>query len=111
MPPLDLYLNKRLADFEARLHKKALQTGAGPWAERTTAGHLITEACNRVYHRFRRRKRGPGRRPRQGPQGPTTTEQATVTVGQWASQRWETGEKKNKGLKTDEVVELAWQAR
>jgi hypothetical protein len=28
--PLDLYLNKRLADFEARLYKKTLQTGAGP---------------------------------------------------------------------------------
>ena len=40
VPPLDLYLNKRLADFEARLRKKALQVGAG--GERTTAGHLIS---------------------------------------------------------------------
>jgi hypothetical protein len=63
---LDLYLNKRLADFEGRLQKKTLQRGAGPEAERTTAGHLITEACNRVYQRFRRKKRGRGQRPRQG---------------------------------------------
>ena len=66
VPPLDLYLNKRLADFEARLRKKALQTGAGPGTGKTTTGHLITEACNRVYHKFRRKKRGPGQKPRQG---------------------------------------------
>ena len=60
VPPLDLYLNKRLADFEGRLRKKALQTGARPEAERTTAGHLIIEACNRVYQRFRRKRRGRG---------------------------------------------------
>ncbi|EAQ90773.1 hypothetical protein CHGG_02708 [Chaetomium globosum CBS 148.51] len=49
VPPLDLYLNKRLADFEGRLQKQALQSGAGPEAERITTGHLITEACNKVY--------------------------------------------------------------
>ena len=32
-------------------------------------------------------------------------------MGQWANQRWKTGEKKNKKLSTDQVVELAWQAR
>ena len=42
---------------------------------------MIIEACNRVYHRFRRRKRSPGQRPRQGPQGPIATERATITVG------------------------------
>ena len=63
MPPLDLYLNKRLADFEARLRKKTLHTGEGPEAEKTTTGHLITEACNRVYQRFRKRKKGRGQRP------------------------------------------------
>ena len=109
MPPLDLYLNKRLADFEAQLRKKALQVGAG--GERTTAGHLITEACNKIYYMFRRKKRGLGQGPRQGPQGPTTTEQATILVGQWADQRWKTGERKNRKLNTNEVVELAWQAR
>ena len=57
VPPLDLYLNKRLADFEARLQKKALQAGAGPGGPRTIAGQLITEACNKVYRLFNRRKK------------------------------------------------------
>jgi hypothetical protein len=69
VPPLDLYLNKRLADFENRLQKQALQSGAGPEAERTTAGHLITKACNKVFRRFKKRRRGRGQRPKQGPQG------------------------------------------
>ena len=54
MPPLDLYLNKRLADFESRLQKQVLQSGAGPGAERTFTSHLITEAYNKVYKRLRR---------------------------------------------------------
>src|SRR5581483_12363778 len=37
VPPLDLYLNKRLADFEDRLRKETLQTGAGPGEPRTIA--------------------------------------------------------------------------
>jgi hypothetical protein len=32
-------------------------------------------------------------------------------VAQWANQRWKTGEKKGKKLPTEQVVELAWQAR
>ena len=32
-------------------------------------------------------------------------------MGRWAKQRWKTGEKKNKKLTTNEVVELAWQTR
>jgi hypothetical protein len=72
---------------------------------------LIKEACNKVYRRFRRRRIGRGQRPRQGPQGPTTTEQAAISVAQWANQRWQRGERKNKKIGTDEVVELAWQAR
>jgi hypothetical protein len=80
VPPLDLYLNKRLADFENRLQKQALQSRAGPEAERTTAGHLITEACNRVFRRFKKRRRGRGQRPKQGPQGPTATEIAASSV-------------------------------
>jgi hypothetical protein len=80
VPPLDLYLNKRLANFESRLKKQALQLGAGPGAERITTGHLITEAYNKIYRRFTRRKKGRGRRPQQGPQGPTITEAATGTV-------------------------------
>jgi hypothetical protein len=111
VPPLDLYLNKRLADFEDRLQEKVLQTGKGPEAERAPAAHLITEACNRISQRFRRKRRSRGQRPRQGPQGPTPTEKATITATQWASQRWKIGERKDKELETDEVVELAWQAR
>ena len=111
MPPLDLYLNKRLADFESRLQLPVLQSGEGPEAPTTTAGHLITEACNRVYRRFRRRRRGPGQRLRPYPQGPTAVEQAARIATQWASQRWETGKLKDRKLDTDGVVELAWQAR
>jgi hypothetical protein len=107
VPPLDLYLNKRLADFEARLQQPVLDSGAGPEATKTTAGQIITEACNKVYRRFRGGKRGPGRKPRPYPQGPTATEQATITVAQWADQRWKTGENKDRKLATDEVVELA----
>jgi hypothetical protein len=111
VPPLDLYLNKRLADFEERLQKPVLQSGAGREAPKTTAGDIITEACNKLYHRFRRRKRGRGRRPKAGPQSPTATEAATATVAQWANQRWKSGEKKGRKLSTDQVVELAWQDR
>ena len=60
MPPLDLYFNKRLADFESRLQLPVLQSREGPEAPTTTAGYLIAEAYNRVYRRFRRRGRGPG---------------------------------------------------
>ena len=54
VPPLDLYFNKWLADFEARLYKKSLQIGLD--LERTTLGYLIIAACNRVYYRFRKPK-------------------------------------------------------
>jgi hypothetical protein len=60
VPPLDLYLNKSLADFEGLLKKEVLQTGGGPEAGKTTTGHLIKEACNKVYRRFRRRRIGRG---------------------------------------------------
>jgi hypothetical protein len=60
VPPLDLYLNKRLTDFEGRLKKEVLQTGGGPEAEKTTAGRLVREAYNRVYKRFRRKRIGRG---------------------------------------------------
>ncbi|EAQ85238.1 hypothetical protein CHGG_09252 [Chaetomium globosum CBS 148.51] len=82
VPPLDLYLNKRPTDFEGRLQKQALQSGAGPEAERITTGHLITEACNTVYRRFNKRRKTRGRRPRQGPQSPTPTELAASVVAQ-----------------------------
>ena len=66
VPPLDLYLNKRLADFERRLRTPLLHTGRGPEAEEATAASIVVEACNRLYTRFRRRKKR-GQRARQGP--------------------------------------------
>jgi hypothetical protein len=84
VPPLDLYLNKRLVDFEQRLQQPVLQSGAGREAPKTTAGSIVTEACNRVYWMFRKRKRGRDRRFRAGPQGPTPTEAAAVAIAQWA---------------------------
>ncbi len=74
MPPLDLYFNKRLADFENRLQKPALQAGVGPGAPKVTAGQVVTEACNRLYLRFKKRRRVRGQRPRAGLQGLTATE-------------------------------------
>lgn len=111
VPPLDLYLNKRLADFEDRLRQPVLQSGGGPGTPKTAAGHLITEACNKVYRRFLRSRRSRGRKPRHHPQGPTAIEKAAITVLQWADQRWKTGEKKDAKLTTSEVVELAWTDR
>ena len=52
VPPLDLYLNKRLADFEDRLQQPVLQLGAGLGTPKVTAGHIVTEACNRLFWRF-----------------------------------------------------------
>ena len=108
--PLDLYLNKRLADFEQRLQEATLQTRA---LEMATPGQLITEACSKIYRRFSRggRRPQPGRKPQQGPQGPTTTEQATGTITLWAAQKGRLGKMKDKELETEEVVKQAWQAR
>jgi hypothetical protein len=55
---LDLYLNKRLADFEGRLKKEVLQIGGSLEAKKITTGHLVKEAYNRVYRRFRRKRIG-----------------------------------------------------
>ncbi len=60
VPPLDLYLNKRLADFEARLQSRVLQTGPRREDERTSPGQLITKAYNNIYHRFRGKRRSRG---------------------------------------------------
>ena len=59
VPPLDLYLNKRLADFEARL-------------EATGKGQLIRNACAAVANRLKNRlknRRGRPREPRPDPEG------------------------------------------
>ena len=52
VPPLDLYLNKRLADFEARLQALVLQAGQGPEAPKQLPGSLIQRACNKIYRRY-----------------------------------------------------------
>lgn len=57
VPPLDLYLNKRLADFEARLQQHALEDGQ----EGTkTPDSIVHKACTKLFRRFkpRRSKRG-----------------------------------------------------
>ena len=85
-PPLDLYLNQRLANFEDRLQQKVLDAGQGPGGPRKTAGSIVAEACNRVFGAFRKKRKGPGQAPRQGPQAPTAVEAARATVYHWASQ-------------------------
>ena len=88
-----------------------MQTGAGPGTPKAPAAYIITEACNKLFHRYKRRWRGRERPARFGPQGPTVVEQAGVTGAQWAGQRGKTGEKKGAKLTTNQVVELAWQGR
>jgi hypothetical protein len=61
VPLLDLYFNKRLADSEAQLYKEVLQVG--PREKRVIRGQLVRKAYNRVYHRFRRKRKGLGPRP------------------------------------------------
>ncbi|CAP61499.1 uncharacterized protein PODANS_4_1180 [Podospora anserina S mat+] len=58
VPPLDLYLNKRLADFEARPQNPCLHSGQGLDASKHPPGQLVQEACNRIYRRFQRRRPG-----------------------------------------------------
>jgi hypothetical protein len=102
---LDLYLNKRLADFESRLKEPVLQSGKGPEAIKKTTSSLITNACNKIYRRFRRRKRGRGYKQKPYLQAPTTTKQAASTIAEWAAQR------RGRKLDTNQVVELAWESR
>jgi len=97
VPPLDLYLNKRLADFEARL-ATPLQGPSATGVPKTT-GSIILQACNKLARRFKvRRRRG---RRAQYPQAPTEIEKATATVSTWAAQ----------GNTTDQALELSWKAR
>jgi exonuclease III len=94
VPPLDLYLNKRVADFERRI-----QTPFEPTSQRTP-GSIIQKARNKVAERFRNlRRRGRRRRPQ--PQEPTPTERAATAVEVWASQ----------GSTTEEALEIAWKNR
>jgi hypothetical protein len=77
VPPLDLYLNKRLADFEARLQMRVLDDGRGG---KNAAGSIVRTACDKLYRRFNSRRISRGRPRAQGPQGPTAVEEAAMTT-------------------------------
>ena len=109
VPLLDLYLNKRSADFEVRLQQPLLQTGSSPRTPKALAAYIITKACNKLFRRFQGRRKSRGQRPRLGLQGPTVVEQAAVIVTKQANQQQKTREKKGKKLTINQVVELAQQ--
>ena len=88
VPPLDLYLNKRLADFEARIGTPRALPWAPAGAPEVRTGSIIQEACSKLARRGQRnRARARGRRPPAGPPAPTATERATITVERWATGR------------------------
>ena len=100
VPPLDLYLNKRLADFEARLKQPALNDGQGG---KKTPGSIVHTACIKIHQRFnpRKKKRRRGRLRAFGPQRPTAVEEAANTIADWTGGTTD----------TDKVVEEAWKER
>ena len=49
VPPLDLYLNKRLADFENRLQQPDLDDGQGG---KKTAASVVLTACRKIQQRL-----------------------------------------------------------
>ncbi|EAQ82977.1 hypothetical protein CHGG_10795 [Chaetomium globosum CBS 148.51] len=57
VPPLDLYFNKRLADFEIRLQRTDLDDGQGG---KRTAGGIILTACRKIQQRLRPEERQQG---------------------------------------------------
>ena len=97
VPPLDLYLNKRLADFEDRMSTplQGLEINGTP----NTTGTIISQACNRLAYRFQRQRRKS--RHAKYPQSPTDTEKAAITVSGWAAQ----------GVTTEEAMEISWESR
>ena len=100
VPPLDLYLNKRLADFESRLQEPVSVAG-GPLRP---PGSVIREACNRLVLRAQRhRARARGRRPLPGPMAPTAVERAANTVEDWRALGGREG--------PDEALAVAWRDR
>ncbi|EAQ91232.1 hypothetical protein CHGG_03167 [Chaetomium globosum CBS 148.51] len=98
VPPLDLYLNKRLADFENRLQQPDLDDGQGG---KKTARSVVLTACRKIQERLSSRRGNRGRPRTLGPQGPTAVERAAGTVMRWTG-----------GIvDTNRVVEEAWRAR
>ncbi|EAQ86784.1 hypothetical protein CHGG_08037 [Chaetomium globosum CBS 148.51] len=98
VPPLNLYLNKRLADFENRLQQPDLDDGQGG---KKTAASVVLTACRRIQQRLSSRRGNRGRPRTLGPQGPTAVERAAGTVMRWTG-----------GIvDTNTVVEKAWKAR
>ncbi|EAQ91099.1 hypothetical protein CHGG_03034 [Chaetomium globosum CBS 148.51] len=80
VPPLDLYLNKRLADFENRLQRPDLDDGRGG---KKTAASVVLTACRKIQQRLSSRRGNRGRPRTLGPQGPTVVERAADTVMRW----------------------------
>ncbi|EAQ91976.1 hypothetical protein CHGG_00211 [Chaetomium globosum CBS 148.51] len=58
IPPLDLYLNKRLADFENRLQRPDLDDGRGG---KKTAASVVLTACRKIQQRLSSRRGNRGR--------------------------------------------------
>ena len=98
VPPLDLYLNKRLADFENRLQRPDLDDGRGG---KKTAASVVLTACRKIQQRLSSRRGNRGRPRTLGPQGPTAVERAAGTVMRWTGGT----------VDTNRVVEEAWKAR
>ncbi|EAQ91345.1 hypothetical protein CHGG_03280 [Chaetomium globosum CBS 148.51] len=98
VPPLDLYLNKRLADFENRLQRPDLDDGQGG---KKTAASVVLTACRKIQQRLSSRRGNRGRPRTLGPQGPTAVERAAGTVMRWTGRT----------VDTNRVVEEAWKAR
>jgi hypothetical protein len=98
VPPLDLYFNKRLANFEARLQMPTLADGRGG---KKTAGSILHAACGRIYRRLNPRTDNRGRRRAFGPQKPTAVEEAANTIAVWTGG----------AADTNRVAEEAWRER
>ena len=73
VPPLDLYFNKRLADFERRIKQRCLQNGQGG---KKAPEEIIKEAYNKLFRRFNANRRRRGNQRAYGPQ--KTTPEDTV---------------------------------
>ncbi|KAL2116079.1 hypothetical protein VTJ04DRAFT_10334 [Mycothermus thermophilus] len=93
VPPLDLYLNKRLADFEKRIQQPDLPGGMKP-------AEIIANACARLYRRFRKPRGRRGAQRAQGPQEPTEVEKRALEVARWT-----------RGRPAEEALREAWEQR